>query len=76
MRCRRCHRFMAVDSYFDLGKAESPLWLRAWRCGNCGNVYKPEIFLNRVVHRNRWYRALSGLVDKRRTRDELMALTG
>jgi len=76
MRCRRCHRSMTVDSYIDVGRTDSPLWLRAWRCGNCGEIEGPELFLKRVVHRNWVYRALNRLVGRRLRRDELMALTG
>jgi hypothetical protein len=75
MRCRRCHGSMTVDAYIDMGSSGSPLWLRAWRCGNCGNVYEPEVFLSRVVHRNWLYRAVRRLVGKRLRRGELMALT-
>ncbi len=76
MRCRRCHRSMMVDSYIDVGKKDSPLWLRAWRCGNCGEIEEPELFLKRLVHRNWVDRALNRLVGRRLRRNELMALTG
>lgn len=75
MQCRRCHRFMTVDAYVDMGNTESPLWLRAWRCGNCGKTDEPELFLNRVVHGNWVSRALKRLIGTRPRRDELMALT-
>jgi hypothetical protein len=75
MQCRRCHRFMTVDAYVDMGNTESPLWLRAWRCGNCGKTDAPELFLNRVVPRTWVSRALKRLIDTRPRRGEVMALT-
>jgi hypothetical protein len=65
---------MTVDAYIDKGTIESPLWLRTWRCGNCGKIDEPELFLNRVVHRNWVYRALKRLIGTRPRRGELMAL--
>ncbi len=75
MRCRRCHRFMTVDAYIDKGTTESPLWLRTWRCGNCGKIDEPELILNRVMRRNWVSRVLKRLIGTRPRRDELMALT-
>jgi hypothetical protein len=75
MRCQRCQGFMTVNAYVDRGSRRSPLWLRAWRCVNCGEVYEPEMFLNPAVHRNWLHRTVMRLAGKRFRRDELMALT-
>lgn len=37
------------------GGSCDPLWLRAWRCVNCGEVTEPGIVMNRTAHRN-WLR--------------------
>lgn len=74
MQCRRCDRFMTVDGYIDMGNRESPLWLRTWRCGTCGQTDGPEIFLKRAVHRNWVYRALKRWTDTRPPQDELLSL--
>jgi hypothetical protein len=66
---------MTVAAYIDMGNTESPLWLRAWRCGNCGKIDEPELILNRVMRRNWVSRVLKRLIGARPRRDELMALT-
>ncbi|HXX74460.1 MAG TPA: hypothetical protein VEI50_04995 [Nitrospiraceae bacterium] len=75
MRCQRCHRFMTVDAYVDMGHPESSLWLRTWRCGNCGKTDGPHIFLNRSAYRNWVYRVLKRWRGTRPRPDELTALT-
>ena len=66
---------MTVNAYVDKGSTESPLWLRAWRCVSCSEVYEPEIFLNRAVHPNWLHRAVKRLAGKWFRHDELMALS-
>lgn len=74
MQCHRCHGLMTVDSYFDMGSS-NPLWLRGWRCVNCGEVIEPGISTNRVVHRNWLRHAMRRLVDRRRSLDHALPLT-
>lgn len=61
MRCERCHGLMLVDHFLDLEDARGHMWLRAWRCVNCGTVVEPGIAERRAVHqtlvarlRKRW----------------------
>ena len=43
MRCGRCDGLMVVDFFIDMGEVGGQLWLRAWRCVNCGAVEEPLI---------------------------------
>ena len=53
MPCERCHGFMLVDHFLDLEDDGGHLWLRAWRCMNCGEVLEPGMGMDehRAVHR-------------------------
>jgi hypothetical protein len=75
MRCQRCHGFMTVDAYIDLGSSGNSLWLRVWRCVNCGKVYEPGILMNRAAHRNWLHRPVKRFAGNRLLRDDVMALT-
>jgi hypothetical protein len=75
MPCHRCHGLMIVDSYIDMGSSGDPLWLRAWRCVNCGEVTEPGIATNRTVHRNWLRRTVKRLNGARLRRDDLIPLT-
>ena len=50
MRCTHCHGMMVVDHFVDLEDTSGHLWLRAWRCVNCGNVVEPGMLRRREVH--------------------------
>ncbi len=43
MRCGRCHGLMVVDCLMDMEDDSGALWLRAWRCVNCGAVEESVI---------------------------------
>ncbi len=49
MRCRRCHGLMVVDYLMDMEDDRGPLWLRAWRCVNCGAVEESVITRHRLA---------------------------
>ncbi len=48
MRCGRCHGLMVVDYLMDMEDDSGPLWLRAWRCVNCGAVEESVITRHRL----------------------------
>jgi hypothetical protein len=52
MRCTHCHGLMVVDHFLDLEDAGGHLWLRAWRCVNCGAIVEPGILRRRHIHRS------------------------
>jgi hypothetical protein len=75
MPCHRYHGMMTMDSYIDMGSSSDPLWLRAWRCGNCGVVAQPRIMMNRTTHRN-WLRRMVKQSNRTRLRrDDRITLT-
>lgn len=64
MRCPRCHGFMIVDHFTDMQFSSGALWLRAWRCVNCGEVMEPGI----ASHRLAQHSYLTRLVDRLKKR--------
>ena len=52
MNCTRCQGLMVVDHFIDLHDDTSHLWLRAWRCVNCGDVVDPAIRHNQMRQTN------------------------
>jgi hypothetical protein len=48
MACRRCRGLAVVDHFIDMQDG-GHLWLRAWRCVNCGDVVEPGIIRNRLT---------------------------
>jgi len=51
---------MVLDHYIDMQDSGEHLWLRAWRCVNCGEVVEPGI----IRHR-RGQRSLFAVLGKR-----------
>lgn len=47
MTCARCHGLMVEDHLLDIQNPSGELWIRAWRCINCGELVEPMIDLNR-----------------------------
>ena len=47
MSCSRCNGCMVEDYMLDMEDSSGPMWQRAWRCMNCGNVF------DSVLHHNR-----------------------
>jgi hypothetical protein len=43
---------MVVDHFIDMEDGGEHLWLRAWRCVNCGEVVEPGIIRHRCVQRS------------------------
>jgi hypothetical protein len=51
---------MVVDHFIDLEDASGHLWLRAWRCVNCGHVVEPG-----MLHRRQTHQSLLTRLEKR-----------
>ncbi len=47
MTCTRCQGLMVEDYLLDIQNPGGDLWVRAWRCINCGAIQEPVIDLNR-----------------------------
>ena len=50
MRCSRCQGCMVEDYLLDMEDSSGPMWLQAWRCMNCGNVFDTVLEQNRLTH--------------------------
>lgn len=50
MRCSRCQGCMIEDYLLDMEDSSGPMWLQAWRCMNCGNVFDSVLERNRLTH--------------------------
>jgi hypothetical protein len=42
---------MVEDYLLDMEDSSGPMWLQAWRCMNCGNVFDSVLEQNRLTHR-------------------------
>ena len=47
MNCTRCQGLMTEDHFFDCEDTEGLMWMRGWRCVNCGHAVDPLIEANR-----------------------------
>ena len=47
MECTRCRGLMVEDHFIDLHGTGGLMWMRGWRCMNCGHVVDPLIEANR-----------------------------
>ena len=50
MKCRRCQGLMAEDQLFDFEGTQGFMWMKGWRCMNCGHAADPLIEANRHLH--------------------------
>jgi uncharacterized Zn finger protein len=50
MTCTRCQGCMAEDHFLDLMETRGEMWIRAWRCLNCGNVLDHVMEQNRTLY--------------------------
>ncbi len=50
MSCSRCNGHMIEDHLLDMEDSSGPMWLQAWRCMNCGNVFDHILHQNRLTH--------------------------
>lgn len=49
MSCSRCNGCMVEDYLLDMEDSSGPMWLQAWRCMNCGNVFDSVLHNNRML---------------------------
>lgn len=50
MNCRRCQGLMLEDQFLDFEGTHGFMWMRGWRCVNCGDAVDPLIEANRWLH--------------------------
>ena len=46
MECLRCQGLMVEDQFFDLEGTQGFMWMKGWRCMNCGHAADPVIEAN------------------------------
>jgi hypothetical protein len=49
MNCRRCQGLMLEEDFFDFEGTQGFMWMRGWRCVNCGHAVDPLIEANHRV---------------------------
>lgn len=50
MECMRCQGLMVGDHFFDFEGTHAFMWMKGWRCMNCGHAVDPLIEANRRSH--------------------------
>jgi len=50
MRCIRCQGLMVEDYFFDFEGTEGFMWMKSWRCLNCGHAVDPLMEANCRLH--------------------------
>ena len=51
MRCPRCDGLMVIDAYLNLEGDHNRVWIEAWRCVNCGELFDARMLENRLRRR-------------------------
>ncbi len=52
MTCSRCHGLMHEHHFFDFEGTQGFMWMKGWRCLNCGHAVDPVLEANRRLHRS------------------------
>ncbi|HEY6262400.1 MAG TPA: hypothetical protein VIW47_12455 [Nitrospiraceae bacterium] len=47
MHCPTCQNVMIEEQFFDVEKIEGLMWMRGWKCQQCGHRIDPLIEANR-----------------------------
>ena len=50
MECIRCQSLMVEDQFFDFEGELGFMWIKGWRCMNCGHAADPVIEANHCLH--------------------------
>ena len=50
MECIRCRGLMVEDHFFDFERTKDFMWMKGWRCMNCGHAADPLIEANHRLH--------------------------
>ena len=75
MRCNRCKGLVVLDHFLDMMDESGHLWLRVWRCVNCGEVTDPLISLHRQAPRSAFRRLLNRGPSRPSRSPEVVRLT-
>jgi hypothetical protein len=50
MTCSRCQGLMHEDHFYDFEGTQGFMWMKGWRCLNCGHAIDPILEANRRLH--------------------------
>jgi glutamate-1-semialdehyde aminotransferase len=50
MECMRCQGLMVEDHFFDFEGTQGFMWVKGWRCMNCGHAADPVTEANHRLH--------------------------
>ena len=50
MECIRCQGLMVGEQFFDFEGTQGFMWMKGWRCMNCGHAADPVIEANHRLH--------------------------
>ena len=52
MTCPRCQGLMREDHFYDCEGTYGSMWMKGWRCLNCGHAADPIMEANRRLHQS------------------------
>ena len=50
MECTRCQGLMVEEQFFDFEGTQGFMWMKGWRCMNCGHAADSVIEANHRLH--------------------------
>jgi len=51
MKCPHCLGFMVIDTCLNMEGERDKVWIKEWRCLNCGEIFDPCTLENRALQR-------------------------
>ena len=51
MKCPHCLGFMVIDACLNMEGERDKVWIKEWRCLNCGEIFDPRTLENRALQR-------------------------
>jgi uncharacterized Zn finger protein len=63
MTCIRCQGLMVEDQLFDFEGTHGFMWMKGWRCVNCGRVHDSAIEQHRLAQQEKVVALPSGEPD-------------
>ena len=64
MNCKHCQGVMRQEQFFDCEGTPGLMWMRGWKCVNCGYAVNPLIDANRRLHEVAFLQTLGGSLGK------------
>ena len=51
MKCPHCLGFMVIDACLNMEGERDKVWIKEWRCLNCGEIFDSRTLENRALQR-------------------------